>query len=119
MKKNIASKGGAAALQLVIMAVASAAATLGPLLFPALNAPLKVILQWIGLPLFGAVTAGILARAGVTHYLSWLPPPLVVSAVPWLILGFPLPPGVMLICCLTSMIGASTGEVLRRRAKEE
>ena len=62
MKKIIASKGGAAALQLVVMAVASAAATLGPLLFPALNAPLKVILQWIGLPLFGAVTAGILGR---------------------------------------------------------
>ena len=119
MKRLIASRAGAAALQLGVMATASAAAALLPLFFPALNAPLKVMLQWIALPVLGALTAGVLSRAGVTHYLSWLPPPLVVSAVPWLIMGFPLAPGVMLICCLTSMIGASTGEVLRRRAKEE
>ena len=118
MKKIIASRAASIALQLAVMAIASAAAGLLPLLLPELYTPLRVILQWIMLPLLGGVTAGVASRAGVSHYLSWLPPPLIVSAVPWLIVGYPLRPGVMLLCCLISMIGASTGEVLRRRAAQ-
>ena len=118
MKKVTQSKALAFALQLGAMALASAAAALLPLLFSALNAPLKVILQWIMLPLLGGVTAGVASRAGITHYLAWLPPPVLVSAVPWLIVGYPLQPGAMLLCCLVSMIGASTGDVLRRRAAQ-
>ncbi|MBR3504697.1 MAG: hypothetical protein IKO07_10730 [Clostridia bacterium] len=118
MKRVIASRLSALSLQLGVMAVASAGAALLPLAFPTLNAPLKVILQWITLPLLGGATAGLVARSGLSHYLAWLPPPLIVSAVPWLIVGYPLQPGVMLLCCLVSMIGASTGEVLRRRAAQ-
>ena len=93
MKRLTASPAGAAAFQLAVMALASAVAALAPLLLPALNATLKVILQWITLPLLGGLTAGALARSGVTHYLAWLMPPVLVAAVPWLIVGFPLPPG--------------------------
>ena len=120
MFKRIASSRLAAGLfQLGGMALLSAAAAVLPLLLPALNAPLKVILQWIALPLAGALTSCLLARSGVSLYLSWLMPPVIVSALPWLIVGYPLDPGVMLLCCLLSMIGASTGDVMRRRAEHE
>ena len=118
MKKLTASRAAAAVFQLAVMLAASAAAALLPLLLPALYAPLRIILQWIMLPLLGGLTAGVLARAGVSHYLAWLMPPLLVSGIPWLIVGYPLAPGVMLLCCLVSMTGASTGEVLRRRAAQ-
>ena len=116
MKRLFSSRLGAGLFQLFVMLAAAAAAALLPLVFPAHNAALKVILQWIALPLLGALTSGVLARSGVTHYLAWLMPPVITSALPWLSVGYPLAPGVMLICCLTSMIGASTGEVMKRRS---
>ena len=116
MKRLTASRPAAAAFQLILMLSASAAAALVPLLVPARNMLFKALLQWITLPLLGGFRSGVAARSGISHYLAWLMPPIIVAAVPWLIVGYPLQPGVMLICCLTSMIGASTGEVLRRRA---
>ena len=116
MKRIISSRLLAALFQAIVMALAVAVAAVLPLLLPAAYAPLKVVLQWIALPLLGAVTSGVVARSGVTHYLAWLLPPALVSALPWLIVGYPLAPGVMLLCCLTSMIGASTGHVMRNRA---
>ena len=119
MIKKIASSRLAAGLfQLAVMALLSAAAAVLPLLLPALNAPLRALLQWIALPLASAATSGLLARAGLSHYLSWIMPPVIVSALPWLIVGYPLAPGVMLLCCLFSMIGASVGEVAKRRAEQ-
>ena len=117
-KKIFPTRLGTGLFQLIVMLISALAASLLPLLLPDLNVPLKVILQWIMLPLLGALTSGLFARAGVTYFLAWLMPPVIVSAVPWLVIGYPLEPGVMLLCCLTSMIGASTGEVLKRRAHE-
>lgn len=116
MKKLISSRLAAGLFQLFVMALAAALAAILPLLLPAAYAPLKVLLQWIALPALGLFTSGVFARSGVTHYLAWLMPPVLTAAVPWLIVGYPLDPGVMLVCCLASMIGASAGDVLRRRA---
>ena len=57
----------------------------------------------------------LLAFSGVSCYAAWILPPVIVSALPWLLLGYPIDPGAMLLCALLSMIGASTGEVLRKR----
>ncbi|MBO4298784.1 MAG: hypothetical protein J5998_08280 [Clostridia bacterium] len=116
MKKLISSRLAAGLFQLAVMALASVLAAILPLLLPAAYALLKTLLQWIMLPLLGALTSCLFARSGVTHYLAWLMPPAIMAAVPWLIVGYPFAPGAMLLCCLTSMIGASTGDVLRRRA---
>ncbi|MBQ8954738.1 MAG: hypothetical protein IJ048_11540, partial [Clostridia bacterium] len=74
MKRLTSSRRAAAAFQLALMLFASAAAALLPLLLPAQNALLKVLLQWIALPLLGAFTSGIAARSGISHYLAWLVP---------------------------------------------
>jgi len=118
MKKRTLSPLKAGLLQLGVMALATLAATLLPLLAPARNLLLKALLQWCLLPLLGAVTSGVFARSGVTCYLAWLMPPVVLTALPWLLVGYPFAPGVMLLCCLTSMVGAATGEVLRKRSGE-
>lgn len=101
----------AALFQALVMAVFSAAAALLPLICP----PLKLPVQWIILPALSALTAGLFAFSGVTCYLAWLMPPLIVSALPWLIIGYPLSPGIMLLCALLAMIGASSGDVLYKR----
>lgn len=93
------------------MALFSALSVLAPLLLP----PLKVLLQWVALPALSALTAALLSLSGVSCYAAWLLPPVVVSLVPWLIIGYPLTPSIMLLCALTAMIGASFGEVLRKR----
>lgn len=76
---------------------------------------LKPVFQWIALPALSALTSALLAFSGVSCYAAWLMPPVIVSAVPWLIIGYPLSPGIMLFCALTAMIGASFGEVLQKR----
>ena len=105
-------------IALVGMALCAAGAALIPLLFPTAYAALKVILQWIGLPLVSAVAAFLPAWGGLTHYLAWIAPPVVVACVPWAIVGYPLNPGIMLLSAFTAMIGASAGAVKRAREEE-
>ena len=102
---------------LVGMALCAAGAALLPLLFPGAYAAMKIALQWVGLPLLGALWAFLPARGGLSHYLAWIAPPVIAACVPWAIVGFPLPPGVMLLCAFTAMIGASAGSVRRERDK--
>ena len=111
MKKIASSRLRALLLQALVMLFFSALAAFAPLLWP----PFKIMLHWILLPVLGALTSGLLAFSGVSCYAAWILPPVIVSALPWLLLGYPIDPGAMLLCALLSMIGASTGEVLRKR----
>lgn len=111
LKKIASSRLRALLFQALVMLIVSALAAFAPLIWP----PFKIILRWILLPLLGALTAGLLAFSGVSCYAAWILPPVIVSALQWLLLGYPIDPGAMLLCALLSMIGASTGEVLRKR----
>ncbi len=111
MRKIATSRLRALLFQALAMLFFSALAAFAPLIWP----PFKIILHWILLPVLGALTSGLLAFSGVSCYAAWILPPVTVSALPWLLLGYPIDPGAMLLCALLSMIGASTGEVLRKR----
>ena len=111
MKKIAASRLRALLFQALVMLIASALAAFAPLIWP----PFKIILHWVLLPVLGALTAGLLAFSGVICYAAWILPPVIVSALPWLLLGYPIEPGAMLLCAFLSMIGASAGEVMRKR----
>ena len=117
LKNFFKSRPGAGLFQAALMTVAALAAALLPLIFPQWSAPLKVVLQWIMLPACGAVSACVFAHSGVSQYAAWLMPPVIVSGLPWLVVGYPLAPGIMLLCCLLSMIGAATGETALKRGR--
>lgn len=101
-------------VQLLVMLLNSLAATLLPLLFPAVVTPLRVVFLWVLPSVLGALTACRLARVGLTAYAAWLLPPIIHSAVPWLLIGYPPAPGSMLLCAFVSLVGAAAGDVLRR-----
>lgn len=73
---------------------------------------------WGVLPLAGFASSLWVARAGISCYLAWILPPVCMSAVPWLIVGYPPYAGSMFLCLFLSMVGAATGEVLRKRREE-
>lgn len=105
-------------ISVVVMAIGTMGAALIPLFTPDIYAAMKIALQWIALPLLSAWSAGLPARGGLSHYLAWIVPPVIVAALPWLIIGIPLTPGVMLLSAFLAMIGASAGAVMRRRAAD-
>lgn len=117
LKKLSRSRLSAGIFQAAFMLIAALAGAFLPLLFPQWSAQLKILLQWILLPLCGAFSAGVFAYSGVSQYAAWLMPPVIVSALPWLLIGYPVAPGVMLLCCLLSMFGAATGEVALKRSR--
>ena len=42
-----------------------------------------------------------------------------MCVVPWLLVGYSPYAGSMLLCVLTSIVGAATGDVINRRKEEE
>lgn len=101
-------------LQLVVMAVVALAATLLPLYFPAAALPLRVIFLWILPCTLGPASACLLTCAGLTGYAAWIVPPVIHSALPWVLIGYPPSPASMLICAFVSLVGAAAGDVLYR-----
>ena len=83
MKKIAFSRLRALLFQALVMLFFSALAAFAPLLWP----PFKIILLWILLPILGALTSGLLAFSGVSCYAAWILPPVIVSALPWLLLA--------------------------------
>lgn len=103
-------------LQALILALNALIATFLPLFFPQAVIPLRVMFLWIMPPVLGALSAFCLTRAGLISFAAWIVPPIVHSAVPWIALGYPPPPGTMLLCALVSLVGAAAGDVLNRNA---
>lgn len=104
-------------LQILVISLLAAAVPLSAILC-GLNAILTIG-YWILLPAAGFLTALRTARRGLSCYLAWIAPPVFMSAVPWLLIGYPPYAGSMLLCALTSMLGAATGDVINRRKEEE
>jgi len=76
------------------------------------------ILIWGLLPLFGAFTACLCTVRGLWNYAAWIVPPVTALLGNSIVFGFPLTPGPVFMCAFISLIGAATGEVLKRSGKK-
>lgn len=102
-------------LQILIALLIGLCGSFLPLFFPLAALALRVVFLWALSPAFGAWSACLLAQRGMTCYASWIAPPLLHAAVPWLCIGYP-PAGLsMALCAFVSLVGAATGDVLYRR----
>jgi len=102
-------------LQALMMILIALCATLLPLLFPAAHMPLRLFFLWLLPCTVGAWSSFRLTRCGLTCYAAWLLPPVMHTAVPWLVLGFPPTPISMALCALVSLVGAAAGDVLNKQ----
>ena len=103
-------------VQALAMVLISLCATLLPLLFPAAHLPLRVIFLWILPCAAGSWTACRLACCGLNSYAAWLLPPVIHTAVPWLVIGYPPHAGSMALCAFISLVGAATGDVIYKQS---
>jgi hypothetical protein len=75
---------------------------------------------WALVPAFGAVSAYFTTVKGLSNYASWLMPPLMAAFGHYL--AFFYPPesaGPTFLCAVLSVVGAATGEVVKRRRGEQ
>ena len=76
-------------------------------------------MMWGVVPLSGAVTAFFAVRLGLNSFAAFWLPPVVQTAVHWLIAGMPpLSAGMPLTAALISIVGAAAGEETSRRDKK-
>lgn len=83
---------------------------------------LAKILTWAALPALGLATGYFVTRQGISNYLAWILPPVCQALVPLAIVGYPSAPEPVLLCALTSLVGAAAGDVrnrARRRGHEK
>lgn len=80
---------------------------------------LHALCLWALTPVFGFLSACIATRKGLLNYVSLLIPPLTQMAAELILWGYLPQPGPVLLCGLISLIGAATGEVLKRESKNK
>ena len=101
-------------LILLIQAVCCFAVALGISLTLYIGGVLYNLCLWGLMPVFGALSACIATIKGVNNYLAWIVPPSAVMLA-WVIQwGYSITPGPIFVCALISLIGAATGEVIKR-----
>ena len=105
-------------LQAAGMIIATLIGVLLPLVFTRRYALMKAILQLGVLPAVSALSAYFPCFRGLSHYLGWIIPPVAAACVPWAAVGYPLSPGIVFLCALLAMVGASAGAVKRRREQK-
>ncbi len=115
MKRFLKNKYTYLLYQLLVMTILSAAAAFIPLWLSHLYRVCVIVFQWLMLSIAGAVTSFFVCRKGVNCYLGWILAPVCVSVVPWILIGYPVDPGVMLVCAFVSVIGAAAGQTAYHR----
>ena len=106
--------------QAVIVAAFAALAVAALLAGPTVAQPLYAAFMWGLVPLSGAVTAFFMVRLGVNAFGAFWLPPVVATAVHWLIAGVPpLSFGMTLTAALLSIVGAAAGEEWTKRADKK
>lgn len=73
------------------------------------------ICSWVLLPVAGFISACLATRKGLLNYAAWILPPLVQLPANLLVWGYLPTPGPILLCAFISLVGAATGEVLKRQ----
>lgn len=69
---------------------------------------------WFLTPIAGFLSACIATRAGLLNYLAWLIPPFVQVAADLLLWGYAPGTAPVFLCAFIALVGAATGEVLKR-----
>lgn len=69
---------------------------------------------WLLLPLAGFAAACIATVKGLLNYAAWLAPPVVLVAVHACLYGYAPHLGQLFLLAFISLVGAATGEVIRR-----
>lgn len=83
-----------------------------------LSSFLYKLCSWAALPALGAISAYKVTVRGVNNYLAWIAPPAAGLAAHYLLFFYlPDSPGPFFICALASIVGAATGDVVRKRSK--
>ena len=70
---------------------------------------------WAVMPLGGMAAGCIATRKGLNNYLAWLAPPLMEILGNLLVWGYAPSAGPVFLCGFLSLVGAATGEVLKRQ----
>lgn len=75
------------------------------------------LFQWGLMPLSGFLSAMWATRKGLLNYAAWIAPPAMMFAGNLLIWGYGLPAGPVFVCGFIALVGAATGEVLKRQGR--
>ena len=111
-------KLGKYALMLLIQLLAMAAISFALFSTLFLSSFLYKLCSWAFWPILGAVSAYMVTVRGVNNYLAWLAPPLAGLAAHYLLFFYmPDSPGPFFICAFASIVGAATGDVVKKRSK--
>ena len=103
------------AVQLVLMmAMGAAVALLAPM-----GKTVHGIASWAAAPLLGAVSAYRATRRGLLNYAAWIAPPVCMGVAHLLLWTYLPDPGPVLVCALTSLVGAAAGEVKNMYEKKK
>lgn len=70
---------------------------------------------WVLVPAAGCISACLATKKGLLNYAAWIAPPLMLLAGYWIIWGYLLTPGPVLLDAFVSLVGAAAGEVLKRQ----
>ena len=74
--------------------------------------------SYAALPVLGAVSAYMVTVRGVNNYLAWLAPPLAGLMAHYLLFFYmPGSAGPFFLCAFASIVGAATGDVVKKRNK--
>lgn len=73
---------------------------------------------WLLLPLAGGVSACIATRKGLLNYAAWIAPPVMEFAASRILWGYAPEVAPVFFCAFISLVGAATGEVLKRSARK-
>ena len=80
-----------------------------------LGSVIHAILFWGAMSIAGFVSACIATRKGLLNYAAWIAPPAMSLLGHILIWGYFPGAGAILLCAFISLVGAATGEVLKRQ----
>ena len=80
-----------------------------------LSAVLHGVLIWGLLSIAGFVSACLATQRGLLNYAAWIMPPTMGFVGHYLVWDYLPGAGPILLCALISLVGAATGEVIRRQ----
>ena len=72
---------------------------------------------WLLLPAAGGVSACVATRKGLLNYAAWIAPPAMEFLANCILWGYAPEVGPVFFCAFISLVGAATGEVLKRQAR--
>ena len=75
------------------------------------------ICLWGVMPICGFVSACLATKKGLLNYAAWIAPPVMEVFGNLLVWGYSPTMGPVFLCAFISLVGAATGEVLKRQYK--